>query len=477
MQPDTDCICRQFNTKGVSAFAKFGNGIKINIIFSKKRKYRCTDMENMIFYFRLNDFEVPMKHSAFSPFAVDNASILYLSLIRKDHTNTFRFTMTLCETVSPEILQQAVDRVYRRFPSVIAGFIPGFFRYLQVPARTPPQVQPDPGMLITMGKEELKQCAYRVYYQENRIIIEAFHALTDGFGAIASLTTLAAEYIRIRYGVHIPVEKTLVDIQQSPEEQEVSDSYLTYEEGTPLHLPSRYAYQLPGAPQIRTGVHTSSFTVDTRRVLEVSRSYGVSITALLSTIMAQSVMEIQQRHRNSARLLPVRVMVPVDLRRLFPSKTLRNFILYALPTMEPQDARKPLAELFRSFGSQLKDQVERKRLASIMAYNVRTQRSWFFQAIPLFLKCAAMRLIYRFFGESNSSVTVTNLGNVTLPEQMLPYVTDIRVFLTPRVRSPYNCAVIAYNGLLSINVSRFCAQPELENVFYSKLQSLFQVQE
>ena len=100
-------------------------------------------------------------------FAIDNSSILYLALIRKDHTNIFRFTLTMSETVCPDILQKAVDRVYHRLPTIFSGFRPGFFHYTQVQADQPPHVKPDPGCLITMTREEIARCAYRVYYREN----------------------------------------------------------------------------------------------------------------------------------------------------------------------------------------------------------------------------------------------------------------------------------------------------------------------
>jgi len=414
-----------------------------------------------------------MKKTTFSQYAIDNASILYLSLMRKDHTNTFRFTMTLRDAVCPETLQTAVDRIYRRFPTVIAGFYPGFFHYLQVPAKAPPLVQPDPGCLVTMRREEIHSCAYRVYYAGNTVSIEAFHALTDGYGAIASFTTLMAEYLRLKYGVHIPVSNTLVDIGQSPMLNELEDAYLNYENGTPLHLPSRYAYQLPGGCGNRDAVRIESLQVPTAKILDAAHRHGVSITTLISSIMASSVMEIQQRH-SDGRTRPVRIMVPVDLRRMFPSQTLRNFILYALPTLEPQDRNQSLPELLRSFSRQIQTQTERRQLSSIMSYNVRTQRAWYFQIIPLAIKCAVMRLAYRFFGESNSSVTVTNLGNVHLPEEMMEFVRHMDVTLTPRVRSPYNCAILSYNGILSINVSRFPQNTELEDLFFRKLQLVMQ---
>ena len=413
-----------------------------------------------------------MKRTTFSRFPVDNASILYLSLIRKDHCNSYRFTMTLTEPVCPGTLQLAVDRIYRRFPTVIAGFHPGIFHYYQVPAKMPPQVQPDPGCLITMSREEIRSCAFRVYYEQSTIAIEAFHALADGFGAIACFTTLVAEYLRLKHGACIPVSETLLDLEHAPMLTELEDAYLEYEQGKPLHLPSRYAYQLPGGDSVRDAVRTHTLQLPAKKLLDASRSHGVSITTLISSVMAASVMEIQKRHKSPAQIKPVRIMVPVDLRRMFPSRTLRNFILYVLPTMEPEDSVKTMTELLRSFAGQMQTQLEQTRMASIMAYNVKTQGSWYFRIIPLFVKLALMRLAYRYFGESNSSVTVTNLGNVRLPEEMQPYVEKMEVTLTPRVRSPYNCAILSYNGQLTIRISRFPQDSELEGLFLNKLDAV-----
>ena len=414
-----------------------------------------------------------MKKSTFSHFPIDSASILFLATIRKDHTNTFRFTMTLKDEICPDTLQKAVDRVHRRFPTIFAGFHPGFFQYQQIPSEMPPQVQPDPGCLHTMSREELRRCAYRVYYREKQIAIESFHALTDGYGSIASFTTLVAEYLRLRYDADIPVTHTLIDLQQSPMEQEVEDSFLEYAKGKPWHLPSRYAYMLPGGKDSRQQIWTKDYVLPTQAVLDASRKNGVSITTLISTLMASSIMEVQNQHPGK-RQLPVRIMVPMDLRKMFPSRTLRNFVLYALPSLEPQDAGKPLPELLHSFADQIKQQLTREQLTSIMTYNVKTQQSWYFRCIPRSIKCGIMRIGYRFFGDSNSSLTVTNLGNVTLPPEMAAYVEQIGVILTPRMRSPYNCSVIAYNGQLTINISRFPLSSELEEIFSRKLHAALQ---
>ena len=326
-----------------------------------------------------------MKQMNRQAYAIDNASLLFLSLIRKNHANSFRFTMTLTEAVCPETLQLAVDRIYRRFPTIIAGFRPGFFHYLQVPVKEPPQVQPDPGVLHTMDKQEIHNCAFRVYYRENVVAIEAFHALTDGYGAIACFTTMIAEYLRLKHGIHIPVGKTLMNPMDAPTPDEVTDASERHETSRPLLVPSRYSYQLPGlAPSIH-GVKLQSAKIQTSALLDASHRYGVSMTSLLSGVMAKSIMEIQTENTLSKGKKPVRIMVPVDLRKMFPTRTLRNFVLYALPTMEPQDMDMPVSELLKSFARQIRKQAECSRLASIMAYNVRSLRAWFFRAVPWFL--------------------------------------------------------------------------------------------
>ena len=402
-------------------------------------------------------------------FSVDNSAILYLALMRKRHTNSYRFSMTMKHAVDPVVLQQAMERVYRRFPTIIAGFRPGLFQYRLVPARTAPVVRPDPGTLIPMSKKEIAECAYRIYYRGREISYEGFHAAADGFGAVACFTTLVAEYLRLRHDLSIPVCNTLRNVDEAPLESELTDAYLAHCQGTPRRLPSRYSYQLPG-DYSDPSVYPTTRTYSTETILSAARKLGVSMTSMLSGIMATAVMEVQRRHRR--KLQPVRIMVPADLRRMFRSATLRNFILYALPTMEPGDETLPLRDLLHRFHSQIKDQLTPDKMRARVAYNVRTQDSLFYRFVPLSLKRAAMRIAYKYFGESNSSITLTNLGSVALPEEMAPHVEGLRVILTPRAGSPYNCGVIGLDGNLSITLSRFCPHQELESVFFEKLEEV-----
>lgn len=412
-----------------------------------------------------------MTNSTRKSFAIDSVSLLFLSLMRPEHTNSFRVCMELTEPVCPETLQEAADVIWKRFPSVVGCIQPGFFHYCQVHMTAPPVVQEDPGLLRTMSREELENRAFRVYYRENTISIEVFHVLTDGYGAITTITTLVAEYLQRKYGVSIPATQICLNTDDLPAPEEVEDSFLLLAKENPWHLPSRFSYLPPKPEDTDWNVRAVCCNLDTKKLLEVAHEYGVTLNTLISAVMADTLMRMQLR-RPVRKLMPVRIMVPANLRRMFGSRTLRNFALYGLPTMEPEEAALGLKALCTSFDKQLKSHFSRKTMASMSAYNVRMQNSCFFKCLPWKLKAAAMRLGYRFFGESNSSLTLTNLGMVKLPEEMEPYVADVQLYMTPRAGVPYGCTVLSFGDRLTINLSKFTDDRELEESFFGSLQEL-----
>lgn len=412
-----------------------------------------------------------MKNTERASYPVDSVSILFLSLMRKEHTNSFRFSMEMNSPVCPDTLQQAVNVIWRRFPSVVGCIQPGFFHYRVMQMENPPQVQEDPGLLRTMTREELENRAFRVYYRGNTVAIEVFHVLTDGFGAITTLVTLVAEYLQRKEGILIPVTDIRLDTAQISSEKETEDSAVHLIKEKPWHLPSRFSYLPPRPEDTNWTVRSTSVQLDTKALLEAAHDHGVTLNTLLASVMARTLMDMQLR-RKPKKVMPVRIMVPVNLRKMFGSRSLRNFALYGLPTMEPEDANVSLTELCASFDGQLKAHFSREKMAAMSSYNVRMQNAWYFKILPWKLKGAAMRIGYRFFGESNSSLTLTNLGAVRLPEEMKAYVTDMQVHMTPRAGVPYGCSVLSFGDKLTINMSKFTDDRELEEGFFGALEKL-----
>ncbi len=403
-------------------------------------------------------------------YPLDNSAIVHLAVNNPRTTNTFRLSIYLREQIDPEILQKASDRVCPRFPTIAAGIAAGFFAHRVVPMSRPVQVQPENGLLKGMTASQIRRTGVRIIYQGNRISVEIFHSLTDGYGGWHFLKALAAEYLRLSQGLLLAPEACLITPELPMTAEEWEDSFLIHAGGKKtgmVHVPSyQIQPQSPDAP----GIHYTTLILPVQALLTAARAHQATITTLLTAVMASSVMELQKQRENSG--MPVAVMVPIDLRRRFPSRSLRNFSLYALPQMQPEEETLPLMELVDRIRRQLVEQLSDTQLRAMITGNVSIQRNPLLKWIPLKLKCTGIRLGYRFFGSGNSSISFSNLGPLLLPEDMKPHILRADCTLTPRIGGTYNSGAISCGDWLYLNISRNCAQPELERIFIRRLQEL-----
>lgn len=397
-------------------------------------------------------------------YALDSSAIIHLAAREKTHTNSFRLSVTLTEPVCPSTLQTALNHIAPRFPAIVAGIRRGACQYTVVPAETPPEVQPDREYLAYMPDHMIENCALRVLYGERRISVEIFHALTDGYGGMAFLKALLREYLLLARGIACPHKI------QAPSDRELADDYITYAEGTSVPIRPRKIYRLPGKALPGETVRITTAIYDLRELLNAAHSCHVSLTAFLTAVLAASMAEMQAESAPSGKRWPVQIMVPVDLRRKFKSESLRNFSLYALPCVEPEQFGLPFPALAAEISRQMERQLTKERLAGMMAASVKLQNMPLIRSAPLGLKEALLH-----WGHScceTSCLTLSNLGEITFPPELQPYIERAECMLTPRKKSPYNCGAASYRGKLYFHFSRRCENAELERRFFRRLAAM-----
>lgn len=399
-------------------------------------------------------------------YPVDNSAILHLAILQPGKANIFRFCADLTEVVDPAALQRAVDAVTPRFPVLVAGIQSDGFRYYAVPVSQPPRVEADCATIAYMDMEQIRRCAMRVLYRKRQISVEFFHSLTDGYGALIFLRTLVAEYFRFAHSVHCSEEELQRTAPRFSDEEEAEDGFLRHAGQTEGPRNNTPAYQ-PGQNELTDRVNITTGAFRTAEILDASHRYGVSMTTFLTAVMMESLREIQARKRQ--RQEAIQIMVPVNLRNLFPCRTLHNFSLYAVPRIDPKDLGEKFEAVVRKVDAQLKKQFTREHLQAMFTPNVKLERHPLISRIPLAVKCFFLRLGYRFFGGRTTSLSLSNLGRVQFPKEIEPYITGVAVHMSPRISSAYNCGVISYGDKLYINFSRCMKNPELEVLFFSKL--------
>ena len=406
----------------------------------------------------------------FRSYSLDNSATIHIASLRKNHSNTFRVSATLTEEVEPLYLQSALERVCIKFPTIAAGIKQGFFQYKLYPVLEAPVVKHESECLATMTKKEIEEHAFRVLYNGNRISGEFFHSLTDGHGGSVFLNDLIIEYRSCKYGMGgFDPDINTVKVDES----EVRDDFITYAGKRKAKLDYRKVYLLHGRPTADSKTKTTARKYNIRELLDMAHHYKGSLTAILATVMVMSVSRIQNRHNYPRkRRKPIQIMVPVDLRRRFLSKTVRNFSLYALPCVEVCDLDKSFEELLPIIQSQMQEQITPEYMSAKMKTTVSIENNPFIRAVPMIIKKQVLKFAEDRFGEESSCISLSNLGEITLPKAIAPYVEEYQFMLTPRKKSPYNCGIVTYDDFCYITFSRFCVEPELEDIFFSNLDLL-----
>lgn len=405
---------------------------------------------------------------------LDNAAKIYPAATRKNWSNVFRLSATLTETVDTAILQSALDVTIRRFPSIGARLRRGIFWYYVQQLPQAPVIQAESSYPLTrMSRKEMRQSALRVIVHENRIAVEFFHALTDGTGGLIFMKTLVAEYLHEKYGVHIPPEDGVLPRLEYPSDEELEDSFPKYAGTVYASRKDTDAWHLSGTPETGDFLHLTCLRIPVDAIRAKAREYGVSVTVFLTAVMMQALQNFQKESvPNQKWRKPIKVLVPVNLRRLFPSKSLRNFAYFITPQIDPVLGEYTFEEICREVHHRMGLEATPKNMSSKIASNVRSEQYLAVRLMPLFFKNVVMKAVFEAVGERKSCLCFSNLGAVTLPDAMLPYVQRMDFILGTQASSPYNCGAITFGDTLYVNFVRNTVESNLEMHFYRVLQSL-----
>ena len=405
---------------------------------------------------------------------LDNAAKIYPAALRSDWSNVFRISATLTEPVDEAVLQSALDVTARRFPSIAVRLRRGvFWYYLQQLSRAPLIQSESSYPLTPMSRNDLRRCAFRVIAYENRIAVEFFHSLTDGNGALIFVKSLVAEYLQQKYGLRIPAEHGVLGRLEEPTEAELEDSFLKHAATINASRKENTAWHLRGTREPDDFKHLTCLQLPVDAVMEKAKQYGVTATVFMTAAMMLALQNLQKEMvPDVRRRKPIKVLIPVNLRRLFPSTTMRNFAMYTTPELLPQLGDYSFEEICKVIRAKMDAEINPKQMSMKIATNVSSERLLVVRILPLFVKNLVMKAIFNAVGETKSCLSMSNLGLVKLPQEMEAYVQRMDFILGVQATAPYNCGLLSYGGTMYVNFIRNIRQSRLEYHFHRVLQEL-----
>lgn len=405
---------------------------------------------------------------------LDNAAKIYPAATRKNWSNVFRQSVTLFDKVDVGVLKPALDITVKRFPTIAARLRKGLFWYYLEQVEFAPEIKEEYSYPLTyMSKEEMRKCAFRVIVFNNRIAVEFFHSLTDGTGALIFLKSLVAEYLERKYTINIPFEEGIVDRKALPTEEELEDCFLKNAGAVRASRKDTNAWHLYGEPQRDGFLNLTCFNIPVKEALDTAHRYHSTLTVFMSAVLMKALLNLQnEKHPYAKQKKRIKLLIPVNLRQLFPSGTLRNFAMYTVPELDPRLGEYTFDEICKVIQHKMGTKFTAKHMSCVMAANVNDEKNPLVRLIPLPIKNAVMKAVFDSVGEKKSCLTLSNIGQVKVPEVMAKYIKRFDFILGVQAAAPYNCGMLSFGDTIYINFIRNIREAELERHFFAVLQEL-----
>lgn len=378
---------------------------------------------------------------------IDTAAIMFSSLSNKEWGRTFRYSAYFRDDIAPEALKRACEDLMPYYPSIYSYLKKGFFwNYLALSDFLPEIREEDErGMLPVCFRKDGRP-DFRLTYKKNRLNIECSHSLGDGKGIIVYFKALLARYNELRKG-----EKGRYVTNEDPKENTVnafSDYYNGGEKskGDPdkaFHFIEDYEENYLKLLFAEMSIH---------EVKELAHGENMTVTEYLTAVLMLGIL----RSRDEAPTEPITVAVPVNLRRFFPTMSVRNFTVQTFITFDPAGRRDvTLKEILEATRGQLKAQLKTGELQKTINKYGALVNNPVIRVVPNVIKQPVMRSMQK---KTHSGVTTifTNYGACSLPDSLKDDVEKLQ-FVNGDTRKyglAVTCSCIGYNDVLTLCYSR-----------------------
>ena len=396
---------------------------------------------------------------------LDNAAKLYSAASNKKDTRVFRFYCELKEEIKPMILQKALDQTMETFPMFLMVLRKGLFWHYLEPCNLHPIVKEEyKEPCSRLYIKDKKNLLFEVTYYKKRINFEVFHVLTDGTGATEFLKELVTNYLYLAHK-----EEGLEQISMLPEDMTVQDqeddSFLKYyskEQRRPKEK-KIHAFQIRKKKKDGHHLHVHESVVLVQDVLKRSRELGVSMTVFLTAVYLMAIHEEMSKMQEKR---PVVLMVPVNLRKFFPSTSMLNFFNWIEPGYDftkQDNSFEAVLEYTKEF---FKEQLTKEKMSAHISELLALELHPILRLAPLELKNLCIHAGAKF-SEKNVTAIFSNMSVVKMPESYVPYIERFGVYTnTPKLE----LCLCSFQDKLSFAFTSRYDTENIERNFYRMLK-------
>lgn len=402
-------------------------------------------------------------------YKLDNAALMYPLVARGESSSIFRLAVQLKKPVDPVVLQYAVNDVYHRFPTICGSVKRGlFWPFIDKPT-IPITVKKQTKVPARPMKVDTLRSQIRVNYFANQISVEFFHSATDGTGGLIFLNTLLRCYFQ-RLGIDSE-QVNCYDYRDVPSLEEMRDNFanVAVRKNPPPLPPIVKSKVLNGKYMKNKKYVTVRGICSASKLHELAKSHNATVTEFLGAIQLLALDKLAQA-TNTRDERPIRVLIPVNLRKIYNVDTLRNFSSYIFYQYNGQT---DIDEIIADLQQQTKEQMTDDYFRGMISYNYNSGSNPALKIVPLPIKQLVVGAIVKGRGDGivNCS-TLSNVGVVKAPKEFAEHVVRYEFMLGRPVRKTNNFTAATYNDVCVLAVTNRFVEKDCEKYFFKTLAEM-----
>ena len=398
--------------------------------------------------------------------SLDNAAKLFSAASSPKDTRVFRFYCELKEEVKEEILQEAMNQTIQKYPVFLSVMRKGlFWHYLEKSELRPVVREEYKEPCSSLYVRDKKTLLFEVTYYEKRINFEVFHALTDGTGATEFLRELVKNYL---YLIH----------EEDLEPVELSNQYLTVKDQEDDSFSRYYDPDFPRkkkkkirAVQIKKGgkgyeeLQINEASMSVKELLGIAREKKVSMSVLLTAAFICAIHEEMSRMQEKK---PVILMVPVNLRKIFPSDSMLNFFGYIEPGYQFGGGKDSFEDVLEAVKLYFQENLSKEHMAGRMNELIAIEKHKILKWAPLELKNRCIRAGAKM-AEQEVTAVLSNMSVVKMPEDYAQYIEKFGVYTST---NRTELCICSFQDTLSLGFTSRYDSTNIQRNFYRILKEL-----
>ena len=398
---------------------------------------------------------------------LDNSAKIFPIAGGKKYSTVFRLSALLKEKVHPKVLENAVNETLEQYPSFKVRMKEGFFwYYLEYnPKKVLVEKEKDyPCKYIEPSKNN--NYLFKITYFENKINIDIFHSLTDGNSGNMFFKEIIYNYLELLHKDELKEERRVRKIV----ENDTEDSYMkNYDKKAKGNNSSKKAYRIKGKKIGLGGISVIHEIIDLNKLKEESKKYEATITQYLTSVLIYSIYKENYLKYNYKGNKPIKVCIPVNLKKYFPSNTISNFFSYITLEAEMENNKIDTFEKIIEFvKTDFKKRLQEEEIKKTMSANVKLGNNFAIKIVPLFIKKILVRLSYIEI-RKYTTITYSNIGRIGIIGKYKEYLDYFLMLIAPEPVEKIKCSSCTFENKMVFTFTSILKDNSIEKGFYKFL--------